>query len=74
MWGNVASSLVGAGTVLRRSAGASQVDMWVRGLLAAGGLSGHGAFSGSRFVRNSCCLMYRVAGARLCGDCVLRTR
>lgn len=74
MWGNVASSVVGAGTVLRQSADPGRVDAWVGGLLATGELSGRGDFTGTRFVRNSCCLMYRIPGAGLCGDCVLRTR
>jgi ferric iron reductase protein FhuF len=74
MWGNVASSVVGAGTVLRQSTDLGQVDAWVRGLLATGELSGCGDLTRTGFVRNSCCLMYRIPGAGLCGDCVLRTR
>lgn len=74
MWGNVASSVVGAGTVLRQSTAPGQVDAWVRRLLATGELSGCGDFTEAGFVRNSCCQMYRIAGAGLCGDCVLRTR
>jgi hypothetical protein len=60
--------------VLRQSTDPGQVDVWVRGLLATSELSGCGDFIGSGFVRNSCCLMYRIPGAGLCGDCVLRTR
>jgi ferric iron reductase protein FhuF len=75
LWGNVASSLAGALTMLgaarpdRRATAAGLVgDLVARGTLAgAGDLDP----AGPTFVRRSCCLFYRIPGAGICGDCVL---
>ncbi|MGW5850200.1 (2Fe-2S)-binding protein [Streptomyces sp. NPDC055254] len=78
--GNAASALVGALRVLiDRVPGGAAVAL-AEALLADGGaLAGAGTFVheeglGVAFVRNSCCLYYRVPGGGYCGDCVLRTR
>jgi len=81
--GNVASALVGAVAVASRryrltaDAGAHLAA----GLLSQGELAGTGRFVGptpddprTRFRRRSCCLLYRMDGAALCGDCVLHDR
>ena len=75
LWGNVASSLAGALTMLRtaqpdRADAATQL---VGRLLEHGTLAGTGDLdpAGPSFVRRSCCLFYRVPGAGICGDCVL---
>jgi hypothetical protein len=75
LWGNVASSLAGALTMLRtarpdRAGAATQLVRW---LLEHGTLAGTGDLdpAGPSFVRRSCCLFYRVPGAGICGDCVL---
>ena len=75
LWGNVASSLAGALTMLRtarpdRTDAATQL---VGQLLEHGTLAGTGDLdpAGPSFVRRSCCLFYRVPGAGICGDCVL---
>ncbi len=75
LWGNVASSLAGALTMLRtarpdREEAATQL---VGRLLDHGTLAGTGDLdpAGPSFVRRSCCLFYRVPGAGICGDCVL---
>jgi len=79
--GNVASALSGASGVLGaafppRAAAAGQLTAQV---LATGWLRGTGAFvqpdpARPQWVlaRRSCCLLYRLPGARTCGDCVLR--
>jgi hypothetical protein len=79
--GNVASALAGASGVLAgafpgRASTAGQLTAQV---LALGPLRGTGRFVQPAagpprrfFVRRSCCLLYRVPGAGMCGDCVLR--
>ena len=82
LWGNVASGLGGAVTML----GAARPDRCdvtaglVERMLGLPPLSGTGELVHpvrSRpqrfFVRRSCCLFYRVPGAGTCGDCVLTT-
>lgn len=73
LWGNAASALVGAATVLGRArpgdAGAGMA--LVRRLLAASPLRGTGDFDRRGFRRRSCCLYYRVPGGGKCGDCAL---
>jgi hypothetical protein len=75
LWGNVASSLAGALTMLRtaRPDRAEAAAQLVGELLEHGTLAGTGDLdpSGPSFVRRSCCLFYRVPGAGICGDCVL---
>lgn len=72
LWGNVASSLAGALTMLRtaRPDRAEVATQLVQELLAAGTLHDTGVLNGT-FKRRSCCLFYRVPGAGICGDCVL---
>lgn len=82
LWGNVASAASGAVSVLA-SAG-PDVAQRSRGLAALltshpslrG--AGHGEPGTATFRRQTCCLIYRIAGTarhtRLCGDCVLRNR
>jgi hypothetical protein len=79
--GNVASALAGASAVLamafpRRAETAGRLTAQV---LAAGWLRGSGLYvrpdpAQPRWYleRRSCCLLYRLPGAGLCGDCVLR--
>lgn len=75
LWGNVASSLAGALTMLRaaRPDRAEAATRLVGQLLEHGMLQGTGDLdpAGPSFVRRSCCLFYRVPGAGICGDCVL---
>lgn len=80
VWGNVASALGGAANML----GTARPDLAVRAtdlvdrLLGQGKLVGSGRFVRSTgrmtFLRNNCCLFYRVPGGGTCGDCVLITR
>ena len=79
--GNVASALSGATGMLavafpQRAEAAGLLSAQV---LAMGWLRGTGQFTRPDparprwfLVRRSCCLLYRVPGAGLCGDCVLR--
>jgi len=80
LWGNVASALAGAATMLIRGPLPYRHDPIeiVQLLLARPTLIGTGHYEQpdpSRaerfFVRRSCCLFYRVPGGGLCGDCVL---
>ena len=75
LWGNVASSLGGALTMLRaaRPDRADVATQLMGQLLEHGTLAGTGDLDaiGPSFVRRSCCLFYRVPGAGICGDCVL---
>lgn len=75
MWGNVASSLGGALTMIaaahpERSDAAARL---FQDLLGRGSLHGTGDLDLARrtFRRRSCCLFYRIPGAGICGDCVL---
>lgn len=81
--GNVASALAGAAGVLGRAfpprAGAA--GRLTAQVLEVGWLRGTGQLARPdpaqpRWVlaRRSCCLLYRVPGAGMCGDCVLRWR
>ncbi len=80
LWGNVASALTGAMTMLiqARPDRADATSGLVEGLLAQGPLIGTGVVSRPdpshprrSFLRRSCCLFYRVPGGGYCGDCVL---
>ena len=73
LWGNAASALVGALTVLAgaRPAGAGTGGRLVAELLDLPPLRGTGTLGPRGFRRNSCCLYYRVPGGGLCGDCAL---
>lgn len=70
LWGNVASALDGA----RHAIGSPALDHLVRDVLGLGALAGTAAQLPPAFRRNSCCLLYRLRGRGLCGDCVLTTR
>ncbi|WP_020500690.1 (2Fe-2S)-binding protein [Sciscionella marina] len=65
LWGNLASSLVGAARVL----GAEAPWPLVRDLLD--GLGAGELDERLHFRRRSCCLFYRVPGGGYCGDCPL---
>jgi hypothetical protein len=70
LWGNAASALVGALTVLARARPGAGVRL-VRELLDLPPLHGTGTLGPAGFRRRSCCLYYRVPGGGLCGDCAL---
>jgi hypothetical protein len=79
LWGNVASAVNGAATVLagQRPDLAAEARTAAGLLLARPALRGAhtaDASAGSAFRRRSCCLIYRAAPGKagaLCGDCVL---
>ncbi|MGI5228392.1 (2Fe-2S)-binding protein [Actinoallomurus sp. CA-142502] len=74
LWGNAASALAGALTVLAgaRPGSTAPADRLVRELLEVPPLRGTGELGPRGFQRRSCCLYYRVPGGGLCGDCALR--
>jgi ferric iron reductase protein FhuF len=76
LWGNVASAVVGAaGQVAARSGSAAgRVDALVAALLRTVPLAGSVRRPPPDFLRNSCCLYYRLPDGALCGDCVLRVK
>jgi hypothetical protein len=69
LWGNVASALSGAAARLATT----RANELVGDMLSLGELAGTAQSLPPRFVRNSCCLYYRLPGGGLCGDCVLAT-
>jgi hypothetical protein len=73
LWGNVASALNGAVAVLDASGTEQRLTAApiVADLLRTPPLTGTVHSADPHFVRNSCCLWYRIPGAQLCGDCVL---
>ena len=73
LWGNVASALNGAVEVLDASGVEQQLPAAgiAQHLLDTAALSGTARSASPRFVRNSCCLWYRIPGSTICGDCVL---
>ncbi|MEV5749467.1 (2Fe-2S)-binding protein [Actinoallomurus sp. NPDC052308] len=73
LWGNAASALMGALTVLTM-AGPAHSGIAVRlvdELLGAAPLRGTGDRGPHGFRRRSCCLYYRVPGGSECADCAL---
>ncbi|MEU8117571.1 (2Fe-2S)-binding protein [Spirillospora sp. NPDC049024] len=68
VWGNAASALAGSLNVGPDDPGRVAI---VRELLAREPLAGMGAFGPRGYVRNNCCLYYRVPGGGMCGDCGL---
>jgi ferric iron reductase protein FhuF len=78
-WGNVASGVSGAATMIARERPdrAAQVLALATALLAEGPLLGAAEGDpGTNFRRRSCCLIYRAgppAPRVVCGDCVLDT-
>lgn len=78
LWGNVASAVNGAATMIgvaRPDLAASAVTV-ADSLLDLPPLRGTGARGpDGRFRRRNCCLIYRASpGAAVCGDCVLARR
>jgi len=78
--GNIASALAGAAGMLTRAPAALGLDPVevVDALLARPSLTGTGHYerpfddrAERFFVRNNCCLFYRIPGGGTCGDCVL---
>ncbi|HZE32091.1 MAG TPA: (2Fe-2S)-binding protein [Actinoallomurus sp.] len=70
LWGNAASALTGALTVLARARAGAGARL-VRELLDLPPLQDTGTLGPAGFRRRSCCLYYRVPGGGLCGDCAL---
>ena len=70
LWGNAASALVGALTVLGGGS-RSVAARVVAELLDHGPLAGTGNFGPGGFRRRSCCLFYRTPAGGYCGDCAL---
>lgn len=70
LWGNVASALVGAMSVLGGPTDSVAARI-VRELLDHGPLAGTGEFGPRGFRRRSCCLFYRTPAGGYCGDCAL---
>ncbi|GAA4370119.1 hypothetical protein GCM10023088_21100 [Actinomadura verrucosospora] len=68
VWGNAASALAGSLNVGAADPGRAAI---VRALLTREPLVGAGSFGPRGFVRNNCCLYYRVPGGGMCGDCGL---
>jgi hypothetical protein len=77
LWGNVASSVNGAATMIAtaRPDLAGRTDELVSALLDRPPLRYTGVRTAGRFVRRSCCLIYRATPGSergpVCGDCVL---
>lgn len=75
--GNVASAVAGAlrtATTARPELAGAAAGV-LDALLAAGSLAERGRRrDDGTFARRSCCLMYRMPGAGICGDCVLADR
>lgn len=73
LWGNAASALAGALSVLAgtRPQASAPGRRLAGELLGMPPLRGAGAFGPQGFRRCSCCLYYRVPGGGLCGDCAL---
>lgn len=75
-WGNVASGLNGAATMLAvaRPEWTARTDAVIAALFARSPLRGTATTVRGRFRRRSCCLIYRAAPGHVgpkCGDCVL---
>ncbi len=73
LWGDVASALNGAAQVIDASGREQRIPVGqvVAELLCSPELSGTARSTSPKFVRNSCCLYYRIPGGGFCGDCVL---
>jgi ferric iron reductase protein FhuF len=78
LWGNAASALAGAATMLATSSAVLALDPVdiVAASVRTGALTGAGAYRPAppgppAFRRDNCCLFYRIPGGGLCGDCVL---
>ncbi|XRQ03903.1 (2Fe-2S)-binding protein [Actinomadura welshii] len=71
VWGNAASALAGSLNVGPPDGARAAL---VRELLSREPLAGAGSIEAGGFVRNNCCLYYRVPGGGMCGDCGLLSR
>jgi ferric iron reductase protein FhuF len=77
LWGNVASGVAGALHSVAQAGTVPVGDCHALGsaLLAHGPLSGSGTLNihngQLQFTRRSCCLIYRLDGGGMCGDCAL---
>ena len=73
LWGNVASALHGSTGVLLASGLEVELDPAeiTAALLGTKLLDRTVRSTQPRFIRNSCCLYYRIPGAGVCGDCLL---
>jgi hypothetical protein len=76
LWGNVASAVNGATTMIRtqRPDLAARAAAYANALLARSDLNAENVQVGPGFRRRSCCLIYRLApgpAQAICGDCVL---
>jgi hypothetical protein len=71
LWGNAASALTGALTVLSGARPEGSGRRLAEELLSRPPLYGTGTLGPRGFRRRSCCLYYRVPGGGLCGDCAL---
>jgi hypothetical protein len=73
LWGNVASAVAGAAGMLHRSGLTLRLDpdSVLAALLEDGPLAGAGRYERGLFVRNNCCLFYRIPAGGKCADCVL---
>jgi ferric iron reductase protein FhuF len=79
VWGNVGSAVAGAAKMI----GVARPDRAVRSTQLAARLAERGLLTGTgryvhvgperEFVRNNCCLFYRIPGGGTCADCVLVT-
>jgi ferric iron reductase protein FhuF len=80
VWGNVTSAIAGAAKML----GVARPDLAARSTQLADRLGQRGLLTGAgryvrvapdrperQFVRNNCCLFYRIPGGGTCADCVL---
>ncbi len=76
LWGNVASAAGGSTAVLEagRLPTVHPPQALVADLCSADVLRPTVRATRPRFLRNSCCLYYRVPRADMCGDCVLTRR
>ncbi|MEU4560731.1 (2Fe-2S)-binding protein [Actinoplanes sp. NPDC023936] len=78
LWGNVASALGGAGTMMAAN-GANATDL-IAALLSRKPLIGTAVLHRPdrhhrrKLIRNNCCLYYRIPGGGTCGDCVLNVK
>jgi ferric iron reductase protein FhuF len=70
LWGNVASAFGGAMVML----GTERATAIMESLLSKGILAGTGRLTSHGFVRNSCCLFYRIPDGGTCADCILNER
>lgn len=79
LWGNVASAVNGATTMIvkARPDHAARARALTSAVLARPPLRGTSTITQGRFRRRSCCLIYRAApnaAGQVCGDCVLAAR